>query len=85
MTPTYVADDGELSNKFEDREPDSDVAAAFGGRPASLASELVSVESYLQPVVEQREQRRQRKRRHEYRYEAELQDYNAKKHCSKVK
>ena len=69
---TYVADDGELNDGVEDAEPDSDVLAAFGDRPASLADELVSVQTDLQPVVEQREQRRQRKRRHEHRYEAEL-------------
>jgi len=61
-----------MSDGVEDGEPDADVLAALGDRPSSLADELVRVESNLQPVVEQREQRRQRKRGHEYRNKAEL-------------
>ena len=69
---TYVADDGKLNDGVEDGKPDSDVLTALGDRPTSVTDELVRVEADLEPVVEQRKQRRQRKSRHEDRYEAEL-------------
>jgi len=75
---TYVANDGELSETFEYSEPDSDVVASFCDGSARLTDELVSIQSHLDPVVDQRRQRRQRKRRHEYCYEAELE------HCNTV-
>jgi len=69
---TYVADDSELSECVEYSEPDADVLTALSHWTSSLTDKLVRVQSDLQPVVEQREQRSQRERSHEYRYEAEL-------------
>ena len=73
---SYVADDGQLNDGLEDREPDADVVASLGHRSARRTDELVRVETDLEPVVEQSEQRSQRERRHEDRYEAELQHCN---------
>ena len=73
---SHIADDGKVGQRLEDGEPDADVGAPLGDRPARLAEELLRVQPDLHPVVEQREQWRQRERRHENGDEAEL------KHCA---
>ena len=73
---THVADDGELGEAVEDREPHPDVPGALRHRPARLAHQLLRVDPDLDPVVEQREQGSERERCHEDRDEAELQHCN---------
>ena len=61
-----------MSNHVEDLEPDPDILGPLGHSPSRLADKFLSVETDLDPVVEQREERSEWEGRNKYGDEAEL-------------
>ena len=49
---TYIADDSKVCERIKNREPDANVLCLLCDGAASLAHKLVSIQSYLHPVVE---------------------------------
>lgn len=72
---TYVTDDGQLSESFENLEPDSDILTFLGDRSTSLADKFVSIETDFEPVVEKSKQRGQGESSDEDCDEPELQHF----------
>ena len=53
LSASYVANDGQLSERLKNLEPHTDVLAAVRHGSARLAHELVCVQANLNPVIEQ--------------------------------
>jgi len=72
ITLAYIANDCQLGEAFQYTEPYADVLTSFGNWSSGLTDELVGVETYLHPVVEQREEWSQREGGDKDRNEPEL-------------
>ena len=75
---TYVADDRDFSDAIQDVEPDPNVLRSVGDCSSHFTHELVRVNSNLEDVVSESEERSQRERSHEDCDEAELENYGYK-------
>lgn len=75
----YVAEDGDVCDGLHDGEPDADVLSPLHHRAAVFSHKLLRVQADLDPVVDEREERREGTGHHEDGDEAKLNDYHDKR------
>lgn len=71
---SYVAEDGNVRDELHDGKPDADVLGSLHHWAAIFHHKLLSVQTNLNPVVNESEERSERTRRHEDGDEAKLND-----------
>ena len=68
----YITNNSQLRKRVENDEPDADILTAFRHGTPRLTYKLVRVQSDLDPVVQQREERSQWERSNKYSDESKL-------------
>lgn len=70
---THVDNDGDLCQDLKEKEPNTDVLGTLSHGTAVLADKFLGVQTDLDPVIEQGEERGQRESRHKNGDEAKLE------------